>query len=204
VFGRFTQAESGYTRPYEGAGLGLAIVKRIVELMGGSICVDSDVGVGTTIYLDLLLDTVDRADQAIGDVHRSRIVPEAGPLRILLADDEPIGQMSMLVLLKRMGHEVITASNGNEAIDALMQNDIDCILMDIQMPEMDGVEATKRIRSMSELVGKARVPIIALTAYAMQGDREKFLAAGMDNHVAKPVQMEELQKALSRVMENTG
>ncbi|MBU1040780.1 MAG: PAS domain S-box protein [Proteobacteria bacterium] len=202
VFGRFTQADAGYTRQYEGAGLGLAIVKRIVELMGGSICVDSDVGAGTTIYLDLLLNTVDEAGQTIGGAQRCCIVPAEGPLRILLADDEPIGQMSMLVLLKRMGHEVITASNGNEAIDALMQNDIDCILMDIQMPEMDGVEATKRIRSMSDVLGKARVPIIALTAYAMQGDREKFLAAGMDDHVAKPVQMEELQKALARVMES--
>jgi len=201
VFGRFTQADAGYTRPYEGAGLGLAIVKRIVEIMGGSICVDSEVGVGTTIYLDLLLETVDEASPTHGDALRCDIKPDAWPLRLLLADDEPIGQMSMLVLLKRMGHEVITADNGKEAIDALLQNDIDCILMDIQMPEMDGVEATKRIRSMSEVLGKARVPIIALTAYAMQGDREKFLAAGMDDHVAKPVKMEELQKALARVME---
>jgi len=203
VFGRFTQVAAGYTRPYEGAGLGLAIVKRIVELMGGSICVDSDVGRGTSIFLDLLLDKVDEAAQANVDTQRCFTAPEVGPLRILLADDEPIGQMSMLVLLKRMGHKVITASNGYEAIDAFMQNDIDCILMDIQMPEMDGVEATRRIRSMSEDLGKARVPIIALTAYAMQGDRERFLAAGMDDHVAKPVQMEKFQETLARVMENT-
>jgi len=199
VFGRFTQADSGYTRPYEGAGLGLAIVKRIVELMGGNICVDSDVGEGTAIYLDLLLDTVDGEEQPIGDGQRCYIAPTDGPLRILLADDEPIGQMGMLVLLKRMGHEVVTASNGTEAIAALLQNDIDCILMDIQMPGMDGVEATNRIRNMSDALGKARVPIIALTAYAMPGDREKFLAEGMDDHVAKPVQLEEIQKALGRV-----
>ncbi len=204
VFGRFNQAYSGYARPYEGAGLGLAIVKRIVELMDGSICVDSEVGVGTTVYLSLLVDALAETDLAGGNTLRGVELCAARPLRILLADDEPIGRMGMLVMLQRMGHEVITANNGKQALDALMRNDFDCILMDVQMPEMDGVEATSRIRSMSELVGKARTPVIALTAYAMPGDREKFLAAGMDDHVPKPVQLEELKKALDRVAEQTG
>ena len=123
---------------------------------------------------------------------------------MLLTDDEPIGQLGLQVLLRRMGHEVETAANGREAIAALQRREFDCILMDVQMPEMDGLEATRLIRAMPELRDRAKIPIIALTAYAMPGDRERFLAAGMDGHVAKPVQMEELNAALDRVAATVG
>lgn len=200
IFERFTQTDASYTRPYEGAGLGLAIVKRIVNLMDGTIDVDSEVGVGTTVYLQFLLDNVEQPEgSAEACVEQDAILAELRPMSILLADDEPIGQLGMQVMLKRMGHEVVTVSNGAEAVDAISQRDFDCILMDVQMPVMDGVEALRRISSMREEQRKPRVPVIAVTAYAMPGDREKFLAVGMDEHVTKPVKEEDLKRALARV-----
>ena len=198
VFQRFTQTDASYTRQYEGAGLGLAIVKRIMTLMDGGIDVDSEVGVGTTIYLHLLLDNTARPGTDDEQL-RGRSSAEQRPLRILLADDEIIGQMGMQVALKRLGHEVVTANNGQEVLDALRQGGFDCLLMDIQMPIMDGVEATRIIRSSTDFGAMSKIPIIALTAYALSGDREKFLNAGMNEYVTKPVQMEELKKALARV-----
>jgi len=202
VFGRFTQTDSSMARQYEGAGLGLAIVKRIVELMDGTITVDSEPALGTTVYLHLLLDNAARQEtDDKGNALQGCLLVAPHPLKVLLADDEPIGQMSMQIMLKRLGHEVVTANDGIAALRALQLGDFDCILMDVQMPEMDGIAATRHIRSKPEFGEKSRIPIIALTAYAMSGDREKFIEAGMDDHVGKPVQMEELQNALARVVE---
>jgi len=206
VFDRFTQSDASFNRRHEGAGLGLAIVRRIVKLMDGGIDMDSEVGVGTTIYLNLLLDVAAQTEPKPAPAPETA-QPEAQgsqPLRILLAEDDPIGQLSMQVLLGRMGHQVVTANNGRQALDASRQGEFDCVLMDIQMPEMDGVEATRQIREVEESSGRAPVRIIALTAYAMQGDRERFLAAGMDDHVGKPVQLEEIRKALGRVRARPG
>ena len=201
VFDRFTQTDASLARRHEGAGLGLAIVRRIVELMGGGIDMDSEVGVGTTIYLNLLLDS---AVQTEAEPCSASGAPPAThdrrPLRLLLAEDEPIGQLSMQVMLGRMGHQVVTANNGRQAVDAIRAGEFDCVLMDIQMPEMSGLEATRQIRELETTSGWAPVHIIALTAYAMQGDRERFLAAGMDDHVGKPTQLEELKQALDRVV----
>ena len=199
VFDRFTQSDASYTRQYEGAGLGLAIVRRIVELMGGGITLDSEVGVGTTISLDLLLDIAEQTGPKPKPATRKPAGPGPSPLRILLAEDEPIGQLSMQLLLKRLGHQVVTANNGREAVEAFRQGFFDCVLMDIQMPEMDGVEATRAIRVAEGERGQGHTPVIALTAYALAGDREKFLAQGLDDHVGKPVQMEELKKVLAEV-----
>ena len=194
IFQRFTQADASYTRPYEGAGLGLALVKRIVDLMDGNIMVDSEVGGGTTICLALLLDVPETGQN--GATGRKPAHAPNGPLRILLAEDEPISQMATALMLRRLGHSVQAVGNGLEALELLSMNEFDCILMDVQMPEMDGVEATRLIRSLGDLGDKARIPIIALTAYAMPGDREKFLAAGMDDHVSKPIMPAELESAL--------
>ena len=125
--------------------------------------------------------------------------PGATPLRILLAEDETISQFAMRVMLQRMGHSVLAVSNGRAAVEEFKSGVFDAILMDIQMPEMDGVEATKAIRSDESLGERALVPVIALTAYALEGDREKFLAAGMDDYVTKPVSLGELQRALAKV-----
>jgi len=198
VFERFTQTDASYSRQYEGAGLGLAIVKRIVELMGGGIDLSSEVGHGTEICLNLLLDNAaqperretEKALQGQASLH---------PLRILLAEDEPTSRLSIEVMLRHLGHQIVTANNGKEVLALLHGEDFDCILMDVQMPEMDGVTATRMIRAMTDLGEKSQIPVIALTAHAMRGDREKFLEAGMDDHVAKPVLVPELLQALERV-----
>jgi len=203
LFERFTQSDASYARRYDGAGLGLAIVKRIVTLMGGSLCVESDLGAGTTIHVALPM-AIAPAQQA-AQPHAPETPPAAMPhehlagLRILVAEDDEISMLSTQVMLRRMGHVCVAAGNGREVLEALQRDNFDCVLMDVQMPDMDGIEATRLIRSMTELGERARVPIIALTAHAMEGDRERFLAAGMDDHVAKPVQQDELEAALLRL-----
>ncbi|MDO9083277.1 MAG: response regulator, partial [Humidesulfovibrio sp.] len=205
VFRRFTQNDGTFTREYEGAGLGLAIVKRIVTLMQGGIAVDSEVGLGTTMNLHLLLGTpppVAQAKQIAGSAAES--AETTPPLRILLAEDDATSQLAMRIMLARLGHQVVFVETGSMAVQALQEGDFDCILMDIQMPELGGVAATQIIRSAPELAHKAGIPIIALTAYAMSGDREKFLAAGLDGHVPKPVELEELQRTLRWVARRLG
>ncbi len=197
VFRRFTQVDASYVRRFEGAGLGLAIVKRIVELMEGDILVDSEVGVGTTIALTLFLD----AAPALPAAHAPEQDDSEGskrPLRVLVAEDEPISQMAALLMLRRMGHTAESANNGREALEAVGRGGYDCVLMDIQMPVMDGVEATKAIRALDD-PAHSRLPIIALTAYALPGDRERFLTAGLDHYLGKPVQSAELAELLARL-----
>jgi CheY-like chemotaxis protein len=118
----------------------------------------------------------------------------------LLVEDEEVSRLSTKLLLERLGYAITSVGDGNDAVAAWDAGSFDCVLMDIQMPEMDGVEATRIIRAMERQKGRPRTPIIALTAYAMPGDRERFLEAGMDEHVAKPVQMEELKQALRTVL----
>jgi PAS domain S-box-containing protein len=199
IFDRFTQSDVSYSKNFEGAGLGLAIVRRILDLMGGEICVESEFGQGTTMICALPLAAVAGAAPSLRDDIDESPVPGATPLRILLAEDENISQFAMRVMLQRMGHSVLAVSNGRAALDEFRSGVFDAILMDIQMPEMDGVEATKAIRSDKSLGDRAGIPIIALTAYALDGDREKFLSAGMDDYVTKPVSLGELQRALGRV-----
>ena len=195
----FTQIETSYKRTRQGAGLGLSITKRLIDAMGGTMTFESTEGEGTTVYLMLpfgvpgQLETPERSDDAIR-------IDSISALRILIVEDDQISQLSARLALEKKGHRVVTANNGVEALEALRGNTFDCVLMDVQMDVMDGVEATKRIRSGSSGALNANVPIIAMTAYAMTGDREKFLDAGMNDYVAKPVQVEELQKALERVM----
>ncbi|GAB6126065.1 PAS domain S-box protein [Humidesulfovibrio idahonensis] len=204
LFERFTQSDASYARRYEGAGLGLAIVKRIVSLMDGSLCVESDLGAGTTVHVALpmtIAPALAALKQAATQTAPRFAVPHAPApgLRILVAEDDEISLLSTQVMLRRMGHVCVAAANGREAIEALEREDFDCVLMDVQMPDMDGVEAVQIIRAMPELGERAKVPVIALTAHAMEGDRERFLAAGMDDHVAKPVQQDELEAALGRI-----
>ena len=199
VFERFTQTDSSYTRQFEGAGLGLAIVKRIVDLMGGHIVMDSEVDTGTTVSVHLPL----RLAQAAA----SRPVLAAGPecdapcapLRVLVAEDDRISQMYMRQQLTRLGHKATVTSNGQEAMEALLEAPYDCVLMDVQMPVMDGLEATSAIRGHDDALGRGHTHIIAMTAYALSGDREKFLRAGMDDYVSKPVQVADLIRALECV-----
>lgn len=199
----FVQVSKEFTRSQQGAGLGLAITLRLVKAMEGTLTFESTEDIGTTVYLSLplklaVLDFAPVAQQKVSDV------VALSPLRILLVEDEEISRLSARLALEKRGHHVVTANNGVEALGALRGGTYDCVLMDIQMDVMDGVEATRRIRNGSSGALDSRVPMIAMTAYTMTGDREQFLEVGMDDYVAKPVQVEELLKALERVMRKRG
>ncbi|SDB33905.1 PAS domain S-box-containing protein [Desulfonatronum thiosulfatophilum] len=196
LFKPFVQVDGSYTRKYQGAGLGLAIVKRLVELMDGRLCVESLEGRGTTIHIALYFKLPVANDSSLS-IGASSSSP-ASRLRILLVEDDPSNSFPTMKLLQKAGHKGTLAENGRQALDLLSQQDFDLVLMDIQMPVMNGVEAAKAIRSSTDLGLKKDIPIIALTAYAMLGDREKFLDAGMNDYVGKPMHMEDLQRVLER------
>jgi PAS domain S-box-containing protein len=200
LFQPFVQMDGSYSRKHQGAGLGLSIVRRLVELMGGTIQIESRPGTGTSIHFALSFnlppETSGRHPKQTGE----KETPDSHGLRILLAEDDPSNQLPTKILLEKSGYSVVAAENGQEVLDLLAKHDFDCILMDIQMPVMDGVEATKIIRASRNLGAKSRIPVIALTAHAMRGDRESFLAAGMDGYLAKPVIMDELLKILDQVI----
>jgi len=200
IFERFTQADASHTRRFEGAGLGLAIVRRIIKAMGGDITVDSESQVGTTISIHLLLDAAFAKPPAPEAAAQPERATPPKSLRILVVEDEPVSRLSLQVLLTRLGHSVLCAENGRIALETMRSNRFDCVLMDIQMPDMDGVEATLAVRTLEKQEGRPRMRIIAITAYAMQGDRERFLSHDMDDYVTKPVQLEELKAALQRAI----
>ncbi|MDR3641912.1 MAG: PAS domain S-box protein [Humidesulfovibrio sp.] len=198
IFHPFVQVEGTFTRSHQGAGLGLAIAKYLVDAMGGTITFESVVNQGTTVYLMLPFGLAEDSPAAPGPQLGQD--DQAAASRLLLVEDDEISRLSARVALEKMGHQVVTANHGEEALEALRSGRYDCVLMDVQMDVMDGLEATRRIRSGASGVLDAHVPVIAMTAYAMTGDRERFLDAGMDDYVAKPVQAEELEKALVRVL----
>lgn len=201
VFRRFTQVDASYLRKFEGAGLGLAIVKRMVEFLGGGILVDSEEGVGTAVTIALKARAA--APRANGGQRATAQRDTALPLRVLLVEDEPISQLATSLMLRKMGHSVECRNNGREAVEAVRGDGFDCVLMDIQMPVMDGLEATAAIRALSDTAHSA-LPIVALTAYALPGDKERFLKAGMDHYVGKPVHTAELEHILSLIPRRTG
>ncbi len=220
VFETFTQANeygTSYTREYEGAGLGLPLVKRLVRLMGGSAAISSSKE-GTSVYVSLPFRIPDQLqnEQAISE-QAGNNADGFGGKRILLVDDEKVTQIHISRLLKKYGFRVAVAENGEAALAELGENDYDCVLMDVQMPLLDGVETTRRIRA-AQGMGQDqedkhpttqksqpfRIPIIALTAYAMNGDREKFLEAGMDDYVPKPADKDELLAVLARNLSGIG
>jgi two-component system sensor histidine kinase EvgS len=184
IFEPFRQVENSFTRSYQGAGLGLSIVQRLVGLMHGEIAIESSPGEGTSVHVVLPFKTPEHASSNVVDTSSIGV---GDRLRVLLVEDDPSNRLPIQTLLEKAGHEVYQAENGRQAYELLAASDIDCILMDIQMPVMDGIEATRIIRESAALGPKKDIPIIALTAYAMEGDREKFLAAGMNGYLAKPV-----------------
>ena len=194
IFDPFTQADSSNSRKRQGTGLGLSIVKRLVRLMGGDVSLRSAAGQGTTIVFDVPLRPVEAPPPA---EQNPDAVACLYKIRLLLAEDDPVSQIAVRRMLEKRGHTVLCAGNGREAVDRLAREDVDAVLMDVQMPVMDGVEATRRIRSGEAGEAKKSVPIVALTAMAMKGDQDAILAAGCNAYVAKPFSLEALANALT-------
>ncbi len=198
IFEPFVQAEGSYTRRFQGAGLGLSIVRKLVGILSGDISIDSAPGEGTTVYLSLPFKLPSAGQGLIASPQPNAQPTVETRLRVLFAEDDKISLLSGKKMLEKSGYVVTTAVDGQEALQRLSEQAFDLILMDIQMPVMDGVEATKLIRASG--ASYADIPIIAMTAYAMAGDKEKFLAAGMNDYISKPADITELRAVIERMM----
>jgi len=198
MFQKFSQADSSVTRRFGGTGLGLAICKQLIERMDGAIGVDSKPGQGSTFWFSVPLERALASAKPVA-VTTANPAPNSARLRILLAEDNKINQQYATVILNRAGHHVTIAENGHQAVEAVTAGTFDLVLMDIQMPGMDGVEATRRIRAL--LAPKNVVPIFAMTAHAMRGAAEEYIAAGMNDYVSKPFQAAILLAKLDRLAE---
>lgn len=198
LFESFTQADNSPTRKHYGTGLGLALCKGLVEGMGGAIQAKSEPGKGSVFSFGVRLGAVETPSQSLAALADTSDRPPA--MTILLAEDNLINQLFAIEILEQDGHTVVPVSNGQEALDALAAQKVDAVLMDIQMPEVDGLEATRRIRSGEVKNLPRNLPIIAMTAHALKGDRERFLAAGMDGYLSKPVSLEDMRLALNQAV----
>jgi CheY-like chemotaxis protein len=200
IFERFAQADTSTTRTYGGSGLGLTISRQLVEIMGGSIWVDSVVGSGSTFHTVIPLRVVRSATEATtptSSPHRSK----SPQLHILLAEDNPVNQRLAARILEKNGHTVTVAQNGKEALELFQHHleraPFDLVLMDCQMPVLSGYDATRLMRAQEASAG-GHIPIIAMTANAMDGDREGCLDAGMDDYISKPFQKDKLLDLVHR------
>lgn len=221
IFAAFTQADNSTTRKYGGTGLGLAIAQRLVNMMGGNITIQSKLGEGSsfqfTARFGLAQNQLASPDLAAPSTRNGGAAPaprvertgslnqrtDTKPLRILLAEDNAVNRQLAIRLLEKQGHTVTTADDGREAVAALERAKFDLVLMDVQMPDIDGLEAIRMIRRKEKLSG-GHVPIISVTAHVMKGDRETCLAAGADGYVSKPLQPGELFRAMQHYCGNNG
>ena len=201
IFEPFRQADGSMTRKYGGTGLGLAICSSLVKMMGGTIWVSSTPGKGSTFSFTIRCTRADPSQ--LGDPRGAIWAPASARHgitgRVLLAEDNPVNQLLMVRLLEKRGYQVVVAGNGRAALAAMNEQNFDLVLMDVQMPELDGLEAARLFREAEHPASK-HLPIIAMTAHAMQGDRERCLEAGMTAYVAKPIRPEELFKVIEQVL----
>jgi signal transduction histidine kinase/ActR/RegA family two-component response regulator len=197
VFESFTQADNTTTRQYGGTGLGLTISKKLARLMGGDLTVQSDIGKGSIFNVMLPLEIADIPQQE--KIKKSALpeMPSNASGNILIAEDNDVNMLIISQLISKMGFTVIKAKDGKEAYKKYEENHVDLIFMDIHMPEMDGYQVVRKIRAHEN--GRKHTPIIALTADAMKGDKEKCLNAGMDDYIAKPFRREEIVEVIKRL-----
>ena len=207
IFESFTQADGSITRRYGGTGLGTTISKQLVEMMGGKIWAESEVGQGSTFYFTVRLKAGQPAQppsRGLAGDEKEPPPPTQGldrtqePIKVLLAEDNPVNQKLIVSILEKRGHEVVVARNGREAVEALEASEFDLVLMDVEMPEMDGLEATRLIRQRQSPAGR-HLPIVGLSAHAMRGDRERCLDAGMDEYMTKPINLDLFIKTVERL-----
>lgn len=200
IFAPFEQADNSTTRRYGGSGLGLAICRRLAELMGGRIWAESGTEGGSTFHVELPFLLPEQTDrQQEGNCEEADGVYQDRPLELLLAEDNLVSAQFVHKVLSRMGHHVTVVGDGRQALDCLADRSFDCILMDIQMPVLGGDAAVRIIREQEKKRG-THIPIIALTAHAMDEERERLLRQGFDAHVAKPVNIALLTAALRRLL----
>lgn len=195
LFGEFMTVDTSYTKKQGGTGLGLAISNQIAKLMGGSITLESEMDVGTTFHFKVPIKLAADQTPLPAPVELNDPALFVDNLTVLVAEDNATNQIVVGHTLEAVGYDFDIANNGREAFQAAQRRDYDCILMDISMPEMDGLEATRRIRAGDR---NHDTPIIALTAYSLRGDRERFLAAGMSDFLSKPVEKDQLLACIAR------
>ncbi len=203
LFQSFSQIDGSTTRKHGGTGLGLVISKRLIEMMGGKIWLESEKDQGSTFHFILAFGVADQKGLRRKE-NKSEEYPkrkEIEKISILLVEDNKINQLVTKQMLEERGYEVYIASNGKKALEILDKKNFDVILMDIQMPEMDGIEATRRIREV-EKEKNIHYNIVALTGYAVEGDKERFLSSGMDAYLSKPIQMKELFESIDNMVKN--
>jgi len=191
----FTQADASYSRRYQGLGVGLTLVKRLMEFMGGSMSIESEPGEGTTVFFSMEFQRASEKEEA------EPVLTSKARLNILVAEDDKLNRLTTVRLLEQAGHQAEGCENGYLALKLLAEKKFDAVLMDVQMPGLDGVETTKRIRNDS-LPGVARnIPILALTAHTAPEGRKFFLSAGMDGFLAKPVEQAELDSVIRQTLD---
>jgi len=203
IFQAFSQADGSMSRRFGGTGLGLTISTRLVGMMGGSISVESEPGKGSCFRFDMRATLPEPSESEL-PAASAPAAPGAQParqLRVLLAEDHPVNRQLATKLLEREGHIVVTAENGREALQALTAGAFDVVLMDVQMPVMNGIEATEALRR-SERGSGRHIPVVALTANAMKGDKERYLKSGMDDYLSKPIRRNDLTATLQRAVRN--